>query len=143
MGQLLLMSCEQLCLKDRSLSYVFSRTNIPPADHIGHLCDPDDEEFTTDSVQLTRRVKHLNNTLNHFWNRWRSGDLNELREAHRHSVARNHTDKKSIPSIGNVVIMHSERLPRGLWKVGRIQELLEGRDGHYRAAVIRTTIRDD
>ena len=111
-------------------------------DHIGYLCDLDDEEFTTDSVQLTRRVRHLNNTLNHFWNRWRTEYLNELREAHKRSMSKTHSKKPADLSVGDVVIVHSERLPRGLWKLGRIQELLKGRDGHCRAAIAKTTASD-
>ena len=111
-------------------------------DHIGYLCDPDDEEFAVDSVQLTGRAKHLNNTLNHFWNRWRTEYLNELREAHGHSTNKTHAIDKPNLSLGDVVILHNERLPRGLWKLGRIQELLEGHDSHYRGAVVKTTSRD-
>ncbi len=41
--------------------------NLP--DHIGYLCDStDDEEFSINSTQLAKRVKHLSSTLNHFWN---------------------------------------------------------------------------
>ena len=65
-------------------------------DHIGYMCDLEDEEFTTDSVQLSRRVKHLNNTLNHFWNRWRTDYLNESGEAYSHSTGKNHTDKSAL-----------------------------------------------
>ena len=38
-------------------------------DHIGYVCDPDDEEFTTNSVQLTRCVKHLKPFLEQVENR--------------------------------------------------------------------------
>ena len=116
--------------------------NGPGTDQEWTKNELDDEEFTPDSVQLTRRVKHLNNTLNHFWNRWRTEYLNELREAHKYSMAKTHTDKKPNLSVGDVVIVHSERLPRGLWKLGRIQELLQGRDGHCRGAVVRTMTKD-
>lgn len=47
-----------------------------------------------------------------------------------------HTVDKPNLSVGDVVIVHNERLPRGLWKLGRIQEL------HYRGAVVKTTSRD-
>ena len=39
-------------------------------------------------------------------------------------------------SVEDVVIVH-ERLPRGLWKLGQL-----GHDGHYRAAIVKTTCRD-
>ena len=87
-------------------------------------------------------MKHLNNTLNHFWNRWRTKYLNELREAHRHSMRKTSTTEKSNLSIGDVVIVHDEQLPQGLWKLGRIQEHFKGRDGHYRGAFVRMAVRD-
>ena len=96
--------------------------NLP--DHIGYLCSPDDEDFSVDSVQLTRHVKYLN-TLNHFWSRWRTKYLNELREAHAHSVRKSHAAKKSDVTVGDVIV-HDEQLPCGLWKLGRVQELFTG-----------------
>ena len=68
--------------------------------------------------------------------------LNELREAHKCSMSKTHPKKPADLSVGDVVIVHSERLPRGLWKLGRIQELLKGRDGHCRAAIVKTTASD-
>ena len=40
------------------------------------------------------------------------------------------------------MIVHDEHLPRGLWKLGRVQELFEGRDGHCRGAIVKTVTRD-
>ena len=87
-------------------------------------------------------MKCLNNTLNHFWNRWRTEYLNELREAHVHSMRKSHAAEKSDISVGDVVIVHDEQLPRGLWKLERVQELFTGRDGHCRGATVRTVTRD-
>ena len=111
-------------------------------DHLGDPHDLNDEDYSTDSTQLTKRMKYLNNTLNHFWNRWRSEYLSELREAHCHSVRRNATVKHPVLSVGEVVIVHDERLPRGLWKLGRIQEVMKGRDGQVRGATVRMANRD-
>ena len=55
-------------------------------DHLGYSDDPEDEEFSMDSSTLSRHMKHLNTTINHFWNRWRREYLSELREAHYHST---------------------------------------------------------
>ena len=38
--------------------------NLP--DHLSQLCEPGDEDFDISSTHLTRRMKHLSNTLNHF-----------------------------------------------------------------------------
>ena len=40
------------------------------------------------------------------------------------------------------MIIHDSTLPRGLWKLGRVQELLNGRDGRPRAALVRVASRD-
>ena len=53
--------------------------NLP--DHLDYICEFGDEDFDIDSTQLTRRMKHLSNTLNHFWKRWRNEYLAELRES--------------------------------------------------------------
>ena len=112
--------------------------NLP--DYLGHVCDPGDEDFEVNTSQLTKRVKHLASVLSHFWKRWRSEYLNELRESHRYSA------KKTLccPSVakGDVVIVHDDALPRGLWKLGRVQEVLTGRDGLPRAALVRVASRD-
>ncbi len=115
--------------------------NLP--NHISYQSDPDDEDFTINSVHLTRRVKHLNYSLNQFWNRWRTEYLNELREAHNHFRGKtNNTAKGPRLEVGEVVIVHNERLPRGLWKLGRVQELLKSRDGYCRGVIVKTIARN-
>ena len=112
--------------------------NLP--DHLGYVCDPDDEDFEVNPSQLTKRMKHLASVLNHFWGRWRSEYLNELRESHRYMAK-----KVSHPlhiTKGDVVIVHDEALPRGLWKLGQIQEVFIGRDGLPRSALVRVATRD-
>lgn len=112
--------------------------NLP--DHLGYLGDPTDEDFSVDSTQLTRRVKHLGNALNHFWRRWRSEYLQELREGHRQLMRK--ASKCSRVSVGDVVIVHDVSMPRGLWKLGRVQQLIVGQDGHVRGATVRVVSRD-
>ena len=101
--------------------------NLP--DHLGYSCDPGDEDFDIDSTQLMRRMKHLSNTLNHFWKRWRSEYLAELRESHRQLLKKSHGTPRV--SVGDV-----EGLPHSFWKLGRIQDLIVGKDGRTRGATI-------
>ena len=90
--------------------------------------------------QLTKQVKYLASVLNHFWKRWRSEYLNKLRERHHYSVKKT----PNCPSVskGDVVIIHDDALPRGLWKLGRTQELFSSHDGPPRAALVRVAARD-
>ena len=74
--------------------------------------DDSDEEVTANL--LSRRSKHLIFTLNRFWKRWRNEYLLELREAHRHNKG---TDATPV-EIGDIVVVHSDKQPRGFWKLG-------------------------
>ena len=99
-----------------------------------HLCYSDDEEFRPDSSRLTvnRRLRHLSNILNHFWTRWKKEYLTELRETHR----RARSGEGDLISVGDVVTIHDDA-PRGLWRLGLIEEKIKGRDGHVRGALVR------
>lgn len=136
-------------LNSRPLSYISStdleepitpshllvgRRVLSMPDYLGFTVDPEDEEFTV-GPQLNERVKRLNGALNHFWDRWRTEYLVELREAHRQAY-RNKTQPSSVV-VGDMVIVHDEKLPRGFWKVGKIEEVIPGRDGRVRGATIR------
>ena len=111
-------------------------------DNLDSVCDLNDSEFMIDSNQVNNRVKHLNQVLNHFWKRWRTEYLNNLREVHAHISKRHPTDNKPQISVGEIVIIKDDHQPRGLWKLGIVQELMEGRDGQTRAAVVKVASRD-
>jgi hypothetical protein len=121
---------------------IVGRRILSLPDHFGQMCDLDDRDFTLDSDQATNRVKHLNNVLNHFWNRWRREYLSELREVHSNIAMRQPNGKHSQVAIGDIVIVHDDHLPRGLWKLGKIREVLMGRDGQIRGAVVKVARRN-
>ena len=138
-------------LNSRLLSYISSEDLDEPVtpshlivgrrllslpDNLDYLCDLDDEEFTLDKNQVTSRVRHLNNLLNHFWKRWRTEYLSCLREVHS-QLSRKTQGDSSVIAVGDVVIVKDEQLPRGHWKLGVVQKVLTGRDGLTRAAVVK------
>ena len=109
--------------------------NLP--DHLGYIDDQEDEEFSLDSNQLTKRMKHFNNVLNHFWKRWRSEYLAELREAHSYTAKKQSSTSPSGVEVGDIVVVHDDHLPRGFWKLGRIDSIMKGKDGHIRGATVK------
>ena len=40
-------------------------------------------------------------------------------------------------SEGDIVIIHSDKQPRGLWSLGKVKKLLVGNDGEVQGAVLR------
>ena len=57
-----------------------------------------------------------------------------LREAHCQHKRNSHSPQLSA---GDIVIIDSDNQPRGMWKLGRVEELLTGPDGESRAAVLQ------
>ena len=84
-------------------------------------------------------MKHLYIILSHFWKRWRREYLSELRDAHR-SSSKGHTGDRS-PNVGDIVVVHDDNHPRLMWKLGKVEGLLEGHDGIVRGALVRVHSR--
>ena len=89
--------------------HIVGRRTLNLPDNLGHLTEPGDKEFTTDPAHLHRRTGHLNNILNHFWRRWRSEYLVELRESHKQVKSNLSTQPAITP--GAVVVVHDEGIP--------------------------------
>lgn len=142
----------EMTLNSRPLSYVSSEDLDEPLTPSHLLCghrvlslpDPDDAgedpDYNTTHEGLTRRMRHLSKILADFWKRWRSEYLLELRDMHRHFKRAKGVDA-SI-GVGDVVVIHDENLPRGLWRLGRVKELISGADGHVRCAAVEIASRN-
>ena len=102
----------------------------------GIFTDPDwDDDVQITIPELNRRMRHLNSVLNHFWKRWKGEYLLELRESHRYSSSGAQT---ATISAGDIVLVHDE-VPRALWRLAKVEEVVTGQDGHSRGAVIRVS----
>ena len=122
-------------LNSRPLTYVSSEDTTEPLtpSHllVGYriltLPDPtipDDSDYTQEN--LTRRMSHLAKTLGTFWKRWKREYLLELREFHR---SRTRGGISYTLQKGEVVTVYDEDHPRGLWRLGKVEDLIESSDG--------------
>ena len=66
--------------------------------------------------------------LTHFWKRFTTEYLNELREHHK---ANSRTGTVEI-AVGDVVVVKNENLPRSRWSLGRVTELIKSGDNEIR-----------
>ena len=85
----------------------------------------------SDKNSLCKRFERQRDIIDHFWNRWRQDYLTSLREFHRVTG-----DNKRTINIGDIVHIHDDK-PRNSWKLALVEELIEGNDGHVRAAIVK------
>ena len=97
-----------------------------PPPLLGRAAAPDSGEA------LGRRWRHRQCVLSHLWERWRAEYLTSLR-----GWRRTPRREARLPEVGDVVLCSSRPLPRGRWPLARITELVRGRDGEVRSAVVR------
>ena len=93
-----------------------------------------EENFS--NPNLRKRLTYLKSLLRQFWKQFVSSYLNELRQMHLYQ--KGNSNPGSLKK-GDVVLIKDDRpLPRYRWKIGRVVELVEGRDSHVRGAKLRT-----
>lgn len=64
---------------------------------------------------------------------WTKGYLLNLKSANSVKPEKNRDFK-----INDIVLIHEERLPRNLWRLGKVIETFVGRDGKIRACTVKT-----
>lgn len=72
--------------------------------------------------------------MERFWKRWKREYLLELREFHRTRAKKGlHYTLKG----GDIVTVYDEGHPRGMWRLGKIENLIEGVDEQVRGVYVR------
>ena len=92
---------------------------------------------SSDHSSVTRRMEHTQNLLGHFWRCWRNEYLSDLRDVHRYAAVP--SNGKWVVTLGDIVLVHDESHLRTFCKLGKVQRLIERRDGCVRAAVVRVS----
>ena len=91
-----------------------------------------DDNYTPEN--LTCRAAHLTRTLEKFWKRWKREYLLELGEFHR---TRQQGGATHPLQPGDIVTVYAEGHPRGMWRLGRIEELIPGSDGRVQGVHVK------
>ena len=100
--------------------------------------DVNPENVNVSSETLTRKAKQLNSLITRFWGIWSKEYLVGLREFHN---SKNRLPGKQI-SVGEVVLISDEKLPRNRWKMAVVVEVHIGRDGFTRGCKLRTLTKN-
>ena len=76
------------------------------------------------AISVNKRFHYLSKLRDHFWNKWRREYLTDLRQYYK---GNNGYQPRTV-SVGEVVIIHEENVKRGLWKIGKMEVIIRGRD---------------
>ena len=96
--------------------------------------DSDYYPIMDSATSLLETWKKGQRQLNCFWDIWTNEYLLSLREHSSlyHRSVKNQTS--SLPQVGQVVIIKDDKMPRRMWKLGRIEKLVTSKDGRIRTA---------
>ena len=98
--------------------------------------DPYEDYVENSSAEvLSRGMKYMMFLLTHFWKRFTTEYLNELREHHK---ANSRTETVEI-AVRDVVVVKNENLPRSRWSLGRVTELIKSGDNEIRGAIVKVS----
>ena len=84
-------------------------------------------------TDVSNRYIYLQSIIDHYWKRWRTEYLTELREHHKVKKGLGEPDIE----INDVVIIEEDKQPRQNWRMGVVQEFVKSRDNKRRGAVVR------
>lgn len=107
-------------LYGRKISFTASKLSVPPTQSNRSDC------------------QQVSNVIQHFWERWKKEYVVNLREQHK-MESRN--SRQPTIQIADVVLIHEEKLPRSMWRMGVVTEIMHGADNQVRGAVVRTKNR--
>lgn len=92
------------------------------------------ETFNNTRKDQIIRWGYRQKIMNQMWKRWRTDYLMNLRSAH-------HIDQiiktDSVFKIGDVVMVHDDKLPRQTWNLGVVTQPQQGRDGRVRSCLVK------
>ena len=89
-------------------------------------------------LTLPMRMTATRRMLNLFWRTFYKSYILSLRE---HASFKQSADLVSSPYIGQVVLITEDKVPRLRWRLGRIVELVRGRDDQVRSAILKVPVR--
>lgn len=94
---------------------------------------PDEQDFRNTAENRLTRWNHVQKMLQHFWDRWHDEYLYTLINRPKWlQENRNH-------KVGDLVILKENNVPPLKWKLGRVQEILPGKDNNVRNVIVRTS----
>ena len=139
--QTVLFECEAI-LNNHPLKYIYptdlTSCLMPNNLLYGRVIQSSSIQFSPlshDPPELTTYSNQVTTVINRFLNKWRYEYLANLRGTHKHySTNKN----QSFILVNDVVLVHSDKTPRSMWRMGVVTELIKGKmDNNIRGTLVR------
>ena len=119
---------------EESISYPLTPSDLIYGRRITCTPNASHYEIVSTNESLTRKARHHKHVLRRLTTQWRREYLTSLKE--RAQAVSRGSDKKPI-EIGDIVLLKNDSTSRVFWKIGKVEELIPGKDGEVRAAVVK------
>ena len=120
---------------EESVSYPLTPSQLISGRQITPMPNTEHFEIVSTNNILTKRAKHQRRVLQQFTCQWRREYLLSLRE-NATCKSKSKSNRANI-SVGDIVLVKSDSTKRAFWKIARVEELLESKDGRIRAARVK------
>ncbi|GBM46537.1 hypothetical protein AVEN_17925-1 [Araneus ventricosus] len=134
-------------INSRPLTYVYNEPNEPfpltPANFLTgrrltalpNWSGKRNIELFKGKKELIKRYLYREKILNNFWKRWKREYLLQLKGANLNK----NVNVKTEFNVNDIVLIGEEKVPRQLWKLGKVIDVHKGRDSKVRSATIKTS----
>ncbi|XP_073841504.1 uncharacterized protein [Musca autumnalis] len=92
-----------------------------------------EREVTTTNINNLEHWAQITAIKQRFWKKWHHEYINELQ------VRNKWTASNSNIGVGSMVLVHEDNIPPQKWLMGRLTNIIPGRDGRIRVADVKTT----
>lgn len=92
-----------------------------------------EREVTTNNINNLKHWAQITAIKQRFWKKWAHEYINELQVRSKWSTS------NSNITVGSMVLVHEDNIPSQKWLLGRLVNIIPGRDGRIRVADVKTT----
>ena len=89
---------------------------------------------------MNNRYKYLKNVIEHYSKRFSKEYLSELHQHHLYTRGKGNYDEFCKLLLGDVVLIGDDSLKRNLWKKGKVEKLIVGKDGKVKGALLKVSL---
>lgn len=127
---------------EEGVSYVLTPASLVYGRRLATTPSGRQFEVSSTNKTLTKRAKHQFRVLSNFTRQWQRDYLLSLQERRSVKLSANSNDNARKVKVGDIVILKEEGTARCLWKLAKVTETLEGRDGKIRSAKIQVLSKE-